>query len=113
MPQTMENSLPHFWKIKCLFLWKSTCRLHGNIVLVFNREISAVDYVMSNPETETWNAFSGSNYVKDGNKLTVKGEQYLNALRNSASGRSRCVIVSFKDSEKYCSFTFTATPINP
>ena len=27
MPQTMENSLPHFWKIKCLFLWKSTCRL--------------------------------------------------------------------------------------
>ena len=90
-----------------------SCDTDGNIVLVFNREISAVDYVMSNPETETWNAFSGSNYVKDGNKLTVKGEQYLNALRNSASGRSRCVIVSFKDSEKYCSFTFTATPINP
>ena len=28
MPQTRENSLPHFGKIKCLFFGKSTCRLH-------------------------------------------------------------------------------------
>ena len=27
MPQTRENSLPHFGKNKCLFLGKSTCRL--------------------------------------------------------------------------------------
>ena len=29
MPQTRENSLPHFGKNKCLFFGKSTCRLHG------------------------------------------------------------------------------------
>ena len=34
MPQTMENSLPHFWKIKCLFLWKSTCRLQYCVICV-------------------------------------------------------------------------------
>ena len=28
MPQTRENSLPHFGKNKCLFFGKSTCRLH-------------------------------------------------------------------------------------
>ena len=28
MPQTQENSLPHFRKIKCRFFGKSTCRLH-------------------------------------------------------------------------------------
>ena len=27
MPQTRENSLPHFGKNKCLFFGKSTCRL--------------------------------------------------------------------------------------
>ena len=27
MPQTRENSLPFYWKNKCHFLWKSTCRL--------------------------------------------------------------------------------------
>ena len=29
MPQTRENSLPHFRKNKCRFFRKSTCRLHG------------------------------------------------------------------------------------
>ena len=30
MPQTQENSLPHFRKIKCRFFGKSTCRLQMN-----------------------------------------------------------------------------------
>ncbi len=40
MPQTMENSLSHFWKIKCLFLWKSTCRLHISEIVKIEAPLS-------------------------------------------------------------------------
>ena len=35
MPQTRENSLPHFRKNKCRFFRKSTCRLHYTVILTY------------------------------------------------------------------------------
>lgn len=64
MPQTMENSLPHFWKIKCLFLWKSTCRLQ------YSREIADV-----------WNRYydTAEKYAKK-EVVGIKNQLTTNAL---------------------------------
>lgn len=53
MPQTMENCLPHFWKINCPFLWKSTCRLQETKYYV----------VAENVENKISNLYDQINYL--------------------------------------------------
>ena len=53
MPQTQENSLPHFRKIKCRFFGKSTCRLHIEMLVEICKQNTVFyEYTEARPTEE-------------------------------------------------------------
>ena len=79
MPQTQENSLPHFRKIKCRFFGKSTCRLHKLLRQAKLRYPAAdLDRTIYDPDrlldTAAIESLSTCGWIDEGRNLLISGK---------------------------------------